>query len=481
MRVNVVSDLITTNSAGQTVEAIPVMEAETAFDAYNRPNSLIDAINDLKGHPVRIVYSDVVLNSAGKPVRALRLPVGSVQYRAIANRGIVPNAFRTATATNLEYGEGRMKMKMGPNPASEIRFIFAGFYALNGNGAETLPGNDETIELAVELVSPVAAQRVLFNAQNVGTIANGVAQYMSDPILPSAFGLSQFDGDSTFWLRPGRTVVLNAKHCKHGSSDLTGENTFYSTPGAGASQVVGTGGMVQRTGGATAGMELGPAAIIGRTIGAGSRSFAAIGDSIIDGSNDDHIASDGSAGGGFFNRALWNVNGHTMPSFKITCGGSLVTNFMAGYAKRVTYFPFATDHIIMFGTNDIVSGGKTAAQILSAVEALADACRANGALRVFVCKLIPRVTSTDNLATLANQAPVSGFENGGTRDQFNASLDTSTHFDGVIHFASCEDPTDHTKWPVTGAANYASTDKVHPTNTLHALMAVEMAAEVFGA
>src|SRR5688500_11845164 len=183
---------------------------------------------------------------------------GSAPLQLVANRGTIDNTFRQATAANLTVGETRMNMKTGNADLSEMRFVFGGFYLLNGSGVETNIGNNQLIELAVEWGG--ATQRVTFGGANVGTIVNGIAEYVSDPIHPSAFGLSKFAKNTAFNLRSRRTVALNDRHSKHGSSGGTSEATFYCD-GAPASQLLLTGGMSQQVGGATAQAELGPNAI----------------------------------------------------------------------------------------------------------------------------------------------------------------------------------------------------------------------------
>lgn len=71
MKVKTVTATLTTNTAGQVVESIPVLPSEVAVQRAD--GSWVDPVpmvEDPLGAPIRIVATPVVLNSAGQPVRA---------------------------------------------------------------------------------------------------------------------------------------------------------------------------------------------------------------------------------------------------------------------------------------------------------------------------------------------------------------------------------------------------------------------------
>lgn len=406
--------------------------------------------------------------------------VALAPLRLVANRGIMNNGFRQATAANLTCGETRMNMKTGGSALSEMRFVYCGFYLTNGAGVETNVGNNETIELAVEWPG-VGTRRVVFGGANVGTIVNGVAEYVSDPIYPSAFGLANFPANTGFNLRSRRIVALNENHSTHGISGGPGESTFYCD-GAPASQLMGTGGMTQQAGGATAAAELGPSAIIGRAVGVPDIAVIAIGDSILNGSNDTNIDGDGSDGGGWVMRAAWSVNSRSVPIMKMSVGGSGAQYMAAGMTKRQAYFKYGTHAICNYGTNDLVSG-RTAAQVLADLQTIWAALKTGGLRRVEQALIIPRVTSTDAYVTTANQTPLAGFAtNGAGRDPLNNSIISNVGSNGLDAYLNMNpavaDATLLDRWKITGAANYATTDGAHPEPVIHTAMGTTAASRM---
>ncbi|WP_334358445.1 MULTISPECIES: SGNH/GDSL hydrolase family protein [unclassified Bradyrhizobium] len=364
-----------------------------------------------------------------------------------------------------------------------MRFVYAGFYILNNSGVETNPGNDQPIEIAVEWPG-VGTVQVTFGGQNVGNITNGLAELVSDPIYPSAFGLPSFPANTQFWLRRRSTLLLNERNTKHGGAGGSGESTFYSDPAGGyASQLLGTGAMVQRAGGATASAELGPAAIIGRAVGSPDIAVGVIGDSLADGNNDTNIAGDGSAGGGWIARGLWNVNGRPVPWQKQTCGGSTVRNLVLGYAKRAVYWKYWTHCFLAYGTNDMAVAGRSGAEALADLMTATAALKAAGLRRVEIPLIPPRVTSTDSYATTANQTPVTNYQTGGTRrDALNDGIIASVGTGGLDDYFNPNpvfaDSVALDRWAVNGSANYWTNDGVHLTAAACAAGAVPLNARI---
>lgn len=204
---------------------------------------------------------------------------------------------------------------------------------------------------------------------------------------------------------------------------------------------------------------------------------AIMGDSIGVGHLDNGDA-DGNIG--YIERALTNE----IPYFRLgKRGDSALRTIAASGAvngarrRKKLVLPIAPNVIWEYGVNDII-GSRTFAQLrddtISTVTELKNAGK-----RVFGCTLTPYTTSTDSWATTANQTHASGFGSGGVREQYNDwlvanSLDLFTGTFDVRPY--CDDGTG--KWVVTGAANYATTDGIHPSTAMSALMAgaVDLAA-----
>lgn len=156
--------------------------------------------------------------------------------------------------------------------------------------------------------------------------------------------------------------------------------------------------------------------------------------------------------------------------------------------------------IVHFGRNDL-SGGRTAAQI--EVDLISHGrVLATMGIKPFACTVPPRTTTTDSYATLANQtvhaseaervalnvwirggmpinattkAPVA-VGTGGAKVAGDVGHPYAGKFDTC---AGAESSQDSGKWKVTGAANYATTDGIHPTGAVYVLMAAQVTTASF--
>lgn len=395
---------------------------------------------------------------------------------AVANRGKVPNAVRAASAGNLVCGETRIGIIIGNADLSEIRVVYSGYYMANGTGIETLPGNDASLEVALEIGAQVV--QFTFGGQLVGTLSNGLAELVSDPIYPAAFGLTKFDKNATsYWLRSRQVVTSGQNHVRTtGGGTPTGEGTQYSN-GLSASQLLSTGALVTPSGGASAGAEIMPSVIIGRTIGTPDVAALVIGDSIADGSNETVTSGSGVNDSGFISRGLYQVNGRTVPLSKMTCGGSSVRYMAAGMTRRRALFKYFTHAVCNYGSNDGVVENRTSAQVLADLKVVWAALKAEGVRWIEEVGIIPRTTSSDSFATVANQTPRPNFETGGAfRDALNAALQSNVGADGLDAYisvsASFADGTSLDKWAVPSK----TTDGTHPSAAAHASAAPTITA-----
>lgn len=413
-----------------------------------------------------------------KPLaRRLTIPLtspegGGVRLLAVANRGKVPNTVRLANAANLVCAETRIGIIIGNADLSEIRVVYCGYYIANGTGVETLPGNDASLEVSLEIGATTV--QFTFGGQLVGTLSNGLAELVSDPIYPAAFGLTKFDKKSTAWLRSRQVVASSANHVRCvGGGNPTGEATKYSN-GLSASQLLGNGALVKPTGGADAGAEILPAAIIGRSIGTPDIAALIVGDSIAEGTSESVTAGSGVNDSGFLSRGLYSVNSRTVPVSKMTCGGTSVKYMAAGMTRRRALFKYFTHAICNYGTNDSVSESRTAAQVLADLKTLWAALKAEGVRWIEEVGIIPRTTSTDSWATVVNQTPRTNFETGGIfRDALNTALAANVGADGLDAYRSissrCADGTALDKWAVGN-----TTDGVHPVTAVHTAAAADV-------
>ena len=222
-----------------------------------------------------------------------------------------------------------------------------------------------------------------------------------------------------------------------------------------------------------------PLIFLGRFTGPGHLSVIGVGDSILDGSGDVTNPVPAISGYGFFNRSAVDSNGsNAIAMFNLTRHGQNAANFVnPNRQKRQSQFlPFANVVVEEYGTNDLGSaGGGVPATILKNLETIWSTARAAGVQKIVRTKLMPRSSSTDLWATLANQTPNSGWEIGGKRDAINAGFQTALangKIDVVLDtLAVLADPTDDSCWRTNGTAKYVNTDEAHVSAAGNALLA----------
>jgi hypothetical protein len=132
------------------------------------------------------------------------------------------------------------------------------------------------------------------------------------------------------------------------------------------------------------------------------------------------------------------------------------------------------------GTNDFAESSRTLAQLQADYTTLVALCHNRG-MKVISLSMLPRTTSTDNWATLANQTPVSASFNAGAnspRGQFNTWL--AAFGPGNDYFldatSQAESSPQSGLWVVNGTANYATSDGVHPQSGIYQLIGALVSA-----
>ena len=412
-----------------------------------------------------------------------------------ATRGRIPVTLGSAATTHSVCAETRRRYHSGGAPLSEMRLVFANFYidqlaAATPTGQELSPGNSYAIEAAIEIPgAPNVVVRATFGGASTGTVPNGAAEYVSDPLYPSQFGLTTFAPGTLFWVRERRLIAIGEKFTRYGSlaNAISGEGTKMSN-GASASQVMGTGEMVMPSGGSSLHCCFAPSLIIGRAIGLPDIAIVGVGDSIVNGSNDPIFggAGDGTDGhGGWFTAGLWDVEGRAVPHCLMAGNGTTVIaateapGFATAFAKRRVYLKYFTHAVDNYGTNDYgKSPPESAANTLLRRRKLWAALRGGDSRirHVTAVPILPRCNSTDSFATLANQTARSGYESGGQfRDPMNSGLEaalTDKSVDAIFPINSIlADPSAPGKWRVDGTANRYTDDGTHPTFYAHGLVA----------
>lgn len=145
---------------------------------------------------------------------------------------------------------------------------------------------------------------------------------------------------------------------------------------------------------------------------------------------------------------------------------------------------------IGLGTNDIATGTGLGQIAIWAQSVNATFKAAVPGLKIRQHCILPRTTSTDQWATIANQSDVAGF--GGSRQQtvnntyiraLSPSWGHDSYFDpnfaaenGYFLATPPTNTVDSNRWVVNGVAQYASADGIHPNSAMNALMAAGLTA-----
>ncbi len=228
----------------------------------------------------------------------------------------------------------------------------------------------------------------------------------------------------------------------------------------------------------------GPAAVLATPAApAAARAVLIVGDSIPDGTGDSF--TDGLGDWGYVYRAVWGAG---FAGVRAEKGGEAAqswavynTGGVGGYPVpiREMFAACCTHAVVEYGINDLGSNNRTFAQLQADVATICNRLMDKGVVPVLTT-LTPRATSTDSFATLGNQTPLAALAT--TRPAYNDWVRAGGPGGGVRVWdvtPACESSLDSGKWVVTGAANYATTDGIHPTAAIHAAMAATLPAGAF--
>jgi len=390
----------------------------------------------------------------------------STAERHVLTRGFFP-AVNNTSATNTACLENRTRHVIAED-TPYLTCVDTGVYVTSLN-VETNIGNDQTIERSLEIPSIQSTPvRWTWGGLNVGTITDGVGQIASDQLSASSFGLSVFRAGTVVWLRQRKTVTVGQKIStwQYGgaATGYSGEGAFWSD-GNSASQVMNSGAMTTPTGGSTSTFSAFPVVVLGAP--GRCTSTVLLGDSLGMGQADNW--SDGSSGGGWFARGMYNVNGRPLAHANFSHGTTCANQYVANSTIRKTYYPYFTRSVIHWGTNDAALSFSLT-NTKNSMQTIASQLKAGGLRYVSVSGILPRTDGTNTPSTL--------YANGGTfRDPFNsyfASLASpGTDIDEFFNVSTAIcDPVNTDKW---GSVSYTP-DFVHVNATSSALCATNFNA-----
>ena len=419
---------------------------------------------------IRTQYDDPVLFPNGIECENM-----SRKLQIVSHRGIMPNfALQGGGGTNYTLGEARYNIKMCDQPVADLRALLCGFYVQDSGNGEALIPNDVNVRIALEQVFQNAGAPFLSSNGNKDILLKP-----GGPLITEPLGITTAAGE-VIQVHVSANVSSTQRwpSAAIGSGNTT--SRYQSTLDNTNSQV-GTVTAWSATSRTPGGNHFVPTAILGiprrPTV-----SVVIIGDSIMEQGID---SGDGNGNYGYVARGLWNVNGRTIPYMSLAKGGDGAFRYGAyaeGGLRRLGLIQYGSHVVINLGVNDLV-GTFSVNNILDWLKFLWNAAKVRGK-HVTQCLITPKTTSTDSWATTANQTHSTYFEPGGRRDQLNAAIRAEVGkglvdaiFDPNVR---CESQTDPGKWAVTGAANYATNDGLHITNTVSALIGADFSTYAAG-
>lgn len=395
------------------------------------------------------------------------LPIQIVGSRGEMN--FVRAGARTSS-NNLQVA--RTEHYIGNADVSELYVAFNDYYILQDNTGEA-NGDGYTARFNIEYNG--LSVRGAFSGSRDGIIPAGSALVLSDPILPSSFGLEVFPAGAQFWIRAERQYTVGAGSLFHRTTaysvpiDTTSER-YMSAP-AGTASLLDATGSLTATGGYSAQTHVWlPLAVLGRPV-TPMVGIGVFGASIEDGSGDG--SGVGASSGGYMRRALYNVDGAGTKVARVNLAvpSESAGRFLLAGSKRREIYPYLTHAIFGYGGNDY-SLGTTLSDMQARHLDVWSGARAGGVPHISQVSMSPKTTSTDSWATVANQTPRTGWDVAtGEWYAYNESLAsivaTNPNVDGYLDLWDVEaDATFNDRWKASSTA-----DGTHPNATMSASMA----------
>lgn len=391
--------------------------------------------------------------------------------QVVGNRGEIHLGQAGARGSTNNLQVARTRHYLGSQATSELRLAFQDYY-INATPAGEIAGNGYTARFNIEY-NDLSVQGT-FGGERDGVIAAGDAIVISDPILPAAFGLSEFPANAQIWIRAEREYAVGAVSQFHRTTafptiTITGER--YMSAAAGTASKLDLTGALVADGGWTAQTHVWvPLAILGRPV-APMMAVAGCGASIEMGVADDD--GDGSTtSGGYLRQACFDLDGAGLKIARMNLARSSETaaHFVDNNAKRLAILPYITHAFIGYGGGDYTAGSTLAATLTRQATSWAH-LKGQGVPFVAQVSMSPKTNSTDSWATVANQTPRTGWAIGAEWYEANATLeaaiDTDANLDGFLDLWPTQvDGTATDKWKAA-----STSDGTHPNGTMSVSMA----------
>ncbi|WP_165184732.1 hypothetical protein [Caulobacter soli] len=378
----------------------------------------------------------------------------------IGTRGEWPTVRIQSANTSYESFRGRVKLAI-PVACKRFKTVDVGFYV---NVAEVALGNDVAAEFAIEIpTAPITTpQRVRYGGSTSTIIPDGAAEHTSDWIEASWFGLTEFPAGLEYWRRWDMRVPQGGWYLQPtvNSSLINGEGSTF-VAAATASTLLSTGATY-----GSGNYSHVPVMVLAE-VPASTISVWGDGDSIMILSNDNF--GDGSGnGGGWFRRGLYSVNGARIPNTNAGRGSTQISHFVASHSKRAQLWKYTNRRVSHYGTNDFVSGARTAAAIFADHVAMAREYKLSvpGGKNT-ISAILPRANTSDAGATVAGQTfpgVLSVFAAGGIgRDPLNALLQGAVGGGWIDEFMDLSPAIADATFPDRWKAPGYTIDAIHPS------------------
>jgi hypothetical protein len=356
-----------------------------------------------------------------------------------------------------------------------MRLLFNGYITDSVAGETDIP-NAYTIKVNIE-ANGLSVPIYFESGNRTGTVNPGVAEYSSDIITPSMFGLTVFPANMQYWVRHEVAVVAGGKfpyaRTPNYTNLITGE-TFWIGGAAAVDQLTPTGDMTAASGWTQNSHLFLPMCMIGRPTKK-MMAWVVIGASIEYGAGD-NAGDGGNDGGGHIRRALFDLNGKKIARMTLAIGGESAKGFLTTCAKRRQVIKYGTHAISGHGGNDYTNG-ETLANTLTRLASVWALIKSEGVPYVEQMALSPKTYTSNGVTgfdTLVDQTVRPGFETGGAwRDAGNsamaAAVPTDPNLDGFVDLTAAQvDSVEIAKWK---APPRSTIDGTHPEAWVHIDMA----------
>lgn len=318
------------------------------------------------------------------------------------------------------------------NIGGDLQIRYPNWY-METNWTETGPGGTASIEAAIEYPIGVTITRVTWGGANAVSVATLTNSDWSDPIavyIPQgeAYIVRTFVNSTS-------STVFELRVTGNGDIlDVANGEEYRNAVSGMTNQIMNLGAFTSGSNAAT--RRFGP---IAQRCSTTRASVGVIGDSREYGINDYFTGLSGDRGQ--VSRAL----GANYAYSSMGKNGQTLANFLVSNALQVEALSHCSDIIIELGINDLITGGKTPAQVATSYASVAALFPGKN---LWLTTLPPSSTSTDSFSSIANQTTASLNANRVTIN--TASLAGRTGYKGCFDFnAVAEDAAMVGKWKVS--------------------------------